>query len=95
MEPRNEKERGQQCTLPVYRDAGFELFDAATTASAFRKETIMKGIRIYYIYSRYSNPTVVSAEEEIMNLEKCSWALLTQTGMSAIDTSAISISERQ
>ena len=23
--------------MPVYRDAGFELFDAATTADAFRK----------------------------------------------------------
>ncbi len=43
-----------------------------------------------YIYSRYRNPTVVSAEEEIMKLENCQWALLTQSGMSAIDT-ALSI----
>jgi cystathionine beta-lyase/cystathionine gamma-synthase len=72
--------------MPVYRDAGFELFDASTTESAFTNETEHERDPDYYIYSRYRNPTVVSAEEEIMKLEKCSWALLTQTGMSAIDT---------
>ena len=76
--------------MPVYRDAGFELFDAATTAEAFRKETEHEREPDKYIYSRYRNPTVVSAEEEIMKLEGCKWALLTQSGMSAIDT-AVSI----
>lgn len=75
---------------PVYRDAGFELFDAQTTADAFRKETEHSRVPDRYIYSRYRNPTVVSAEEEIMKLEGCEWALLTQSGMSAIDT-ALSI----
>lgn len=75
---------------PVYRDAGFELFDAGTTAGAFRKETEHEREPDKYIYSRYRNPTVVSAEEEIMKLEGCEWALLTQSGMSAIDT-AISV----
>jgi cystathionine beta-lyase/cystathionine gamma-synthase len=72
--------------MPVYRDAGFELFDAATTEGAFRMETGHERDPDYFIYSRYRNPTVVSAEEEIMKLEKCNWALLTQSGMSAIDT---------
>jgi len=76
--------------MPVYRDAGFELYDAKTTADAFRKETDHQRDPDMYIYSRYRNPTVVSAEEEIMNLEGCEWALLTQSGMSAIDT-ALSI----
>ena len=76
--------------MPVYRDAGFELFDAGTTAAAFKKETEPKREPDNYIYSRYRNPTVVSAEEEIMRLEGCDWALLTQSGMSAIDT-ALSI----
>src|SRR5665647_773513 len=76
--------------MPVYRDAGFELFDAETTAGAFREEGALQREPDNYIYSRYRNPTVVSAEEEIMKLEKCEWALLTQSGMSAIDT-AISI----
>ena len=76
--------------MPVYRDAGFELFDAQTTADAFRKETEHARQPDIYIYSRYRNPTVESAEEEIMKLEGCKWALLTQSGMSAIDT-ALSI----
>src|SRR5674476_1122076 len=76
--------------MPVYRDAGFELYDAKTTADAFRKETEHSRKPDLYIYSRYRNPTVVSAEEEIMKLEGSEWALLTQSGMSAIDT-ALSI----
>ncbi len=75
---------------PIYRDAGFELYDAETTAETFRKETDHQREPDKYIYSRYRNPTVVSAEEEIMKLEGCEWALLTQSGMSAIDT-ALSI----
>ena len=76
--------------MPVYRDAGFELYDAKTTADAFKKESEHSREPDIYIYSRYRNPTVVSAEEEIMKLEGCEWALLTQSGMSAIDT-ALSI----
>jgi len=76
--------------MPVYRDAGFELYDALTNADAFSKETEHSREPELYIYSRYRNPTVVSAEEEIMKLEGCGWALLTQSGMSAIDT-ALSI----
>jgi cystathionine beta-lyase/cystathionine gamma-synthase len=79
--------------MPVYRDAGFELFDAETTAAAFRKETENEREPDRYIYSRYCNPTVVSAENEIIKLENCNWALLTQSGMSAIDT-ALSIFQR-
>jgi cystathionine beta-lyase/cystathionine gamma-synthase len=79
--------------IPVYRDAGFELFDAETTAGAFRKETEHDREPDKYIYSRYRNPTVVSAEEEIMKLEGSDWALLTQSGMSAIDT-AVSIFQK-
>ena len=75
---------------PVYRDAGFELYDADTTKGAFIRETENERIPELYIYSRYRNPTVVEAEEEIMKLETCKWALLTQSGMSAIDT-AVSI----
>jgi cystathionine beta-lyase/cystathionine gamma-synthase len=76
--------------MPVYRDAGFELFNADMTSRAFENEKNAEREPEYYIYSRYRNPTVVSAEEEIMKLEGCNWALLTQSGMSAIDT-ALSI----
>ncbi len=71
--------------IPVYRDAGFELFDAETASEAFRKETDNERVPDIYIYSRYRNPTVVAAEEEIMKLEKSEWAILTESGMSAID----------
>ena len=72
--------------VPVYRDSGFELTDAVTTEGVFRSETENEREPDLYIYSRYRNPTVVAAEEEIMKLEGCQWALLTQSGMSAIDT---------
>jgi O-acetylhomoserine/O-acetylserine sulfhydrylase-like pyridoxal-dependent enzyme len=55
--------------IPVYRDAGFELYDAETASSAFKKETDPERDPDLYIYSRYRNPTVVAAEEEIMKLE--------------------------
>ena len=76
--------------VPVYRDSGFELYNAELTSETFKKETENEREPENYIYSRYRNPTVVSAEEEIMKLEGCQWALLTQSGMSAIDT-AVSV----
>jgi cystathionine beta-lyase/cystathionine gamma-synthase len=79
--------------VPVYRDSGFELYDAGTIADAFISELTPEREPALYIYSRYRNPTIVSAEEEIMKIEKCNWALLTQTGMSAIDT-AVSIFQK-
>jgi cystathionine beta-lyase/cystathionine gamma-synthase len=79
--------------IPVYRDAGFELSNAETASGAFRHEADNKREPDIYIYSRYRNPTVVAAEEEIMKLEASAWALLTQSGMSAIDT-ALSIFQK-
>jgi len=84
------KKEVNSARMPIYRDAGFELFDAETTANAFKQETENEREPDNYIYSRYRNPNVVSAEEEIMKLEGCNWTLLTQSGMSAIDT-ALSI----
>ncbi|MGC9471500.1 MAG: trans-sulfuration enzyme family protein [Bacteroidales bacterium] len=75
---------------PVYRDSGFRLDDATVTASAFRDEQEQERKPGYYIYSRYRNPTVVAVEEQLMNIEQSEWALLMQSGMSAIDT-ALSI----
>lgn len=71
--------------VPVYRDSGFELESAMKTAEAFRRESDNERDPEMFIYSRYRNPTVVAAEEEIMKLEGSAWALLTQSGMSAID----------
>jgi cystathionine beta-lyase/cystathionine gamma-synthase len=79
--------------IPVYRDAGFELFDADTASGAFNSETSNEREPELYIYSRYRNPTVVAAEEEILKIEGARWALLTQSGMSAIDV-ALSIFQK-
>jgi len=79
--------------IPVYRDAGFELYDPETASSAFSRETNPERDPEFYIYSRYRNPTVVAAEEEIMKLEKAKWALLAQSGMAAIDI-AVSIFQK-
>jgi len=70
---------------PVYRDAGFELPSAEATSSAFAAEADHEREPDRYIYSRYRNPTVVAAEEAIMKTEGSQWALLSQSGMAAID----------
>lgn len=70
---------------PIYRNAGFELETSERTASAFVSETSHEREPEYYIYSRYRNPTVVSAEETIMKIEGSRWALLAESGMAAID----------
>jgi len=81
------KKQVNSTRTPVYRDAGFELSDAGLTSDAFRREKENEHVPERFIYSRYRNPTVIEAEEVIMKLEGSAWALLTQSGMSAIDTS--------
>jgi cystathionine beta-lyase/cystathionine gamma-synthase len=71
--------------VPVYRDAGFVLGDAATTSEVFEQEADHERHPGKYIYSRYRNPTVVAAEEELISLEGSNWALMAQSGMAAID----------
>ncbi|HCC71794.1 MAG TPA: hypothetical protein DEQ09_11690 [Bacteroidales bacterium] len=78
---------------PVYRDAGFELTNADITFEAFQNEKENYYIPEKFIYSRYRNPTILEAEETIMKLVGSNWALLTQSGMSAIDT-ALSIFQK-
>jgi len=70
---------------PIYRDSGFELTTASTTSGAFTAETANEREPDLYIYSRYRNPTVVSAEEAVMMKEGSAWALLAESGMAAID----------
>jgi len=79
--------------MPVYRDAGFELIDADTARQAFQSENDNEHRPENFIYSRYRNPTVVEAEEVLMKIEGSEWALLTQSGMSAIDT-ALSVFQK-
>lgn len=70
---------------PVYRDTGFYLENNEKTISAFAEETNHPHDPTNYIYSRYRNPTIVSVENQLKKIENANWALLTQSGMSAID----------
>jgi len=78
---------------PIYRDAGFHLKDADSTGKAFKAEVQHIREPDTYIYSRYRNPTVVSVEEQVMELEKSKWSLLCESGMAAIDI-ALSIFQK-
>ncbi|HNX66432.1 MAG TPA: PLP-dependent aspartate aminotransferase family protein [Bacteroidales bacterium] len=80
---KKQEEKGPR--TPIYRNAGFELETSDKTASAFISETENEHVPEQYIYSRYRNPTVVSAETAVMNVEGCKWALLAESGMAAID----------
>ncbi|MCA1755888.1 MAG: aminotransferase class V-fold PLP-dependent enzyme [Bacteroidales bacterium] len=71
--------------VPVYRDAGFVLGDAATTSEVFAQEAEHERHPGKYIYSRYRNPTVIAAEDELISIEGSNWALMAQSGMAAID----------
>lgn len=71
--------------VPVYRDAGFVLSNAETTSDIFEKEADHERHPGKYIYSRYRNPTVVAAEDELISIEGSRWALIAQSGMAAID----------
>ncbi|MFH2001343.1 MAG: PLP-dependent transferase [Planctomycetota bacterium] len=79
------KNRAIGHSTPLYRDAGFVLGDIETTKKAFTHELDHPRSPDEYIYSRYRNPTLVSAEERIMAIEGSAFALLTSSGMAAID----------
>lgn len=75
---------------PLYRDAGFYLVDIPTMKKAFTDELNHHRDPELYIYSRYRNPNVAAAEDQLMKIEGAEWALLTQSGLAAIDV-ALSI----
>ena len=70
---------------PLYRDTGFYLENNKITAAAFAEELNHPHEPSSYIYSRYRNPTIVAVEKQLSEVEESEWALLTQSGMSAID----------
>jgi cystathionine beta-lyase/cystathionine gamma-synthase len=88
------KEKSVKTTrTPIYRDAAFFLEAEETMKQAFKDEKDHQRSPGLYIYSRYRNPTVVAAEDRLMQLEGARWGLLTQSGMSAIDV-ALSIFQK-
>ncbi|MFN8242318.1 MAG: PLP-dependent transferase [Bacteroidales bacterium] len=79
------KERKINSSRMLSAIRGFSYLARGQLQGVFKNETDHQREPDLYIYSRYRNPTVVAAEEEVMKVEKCNWALLTQTGMSTID----------
>ena len=70
---------------PLYRDSGFFFESADDLKAAFTEEASHPIEPTQYIYARYRTPTLVACEEKLATLEDSKWALLTSSGMSAID----------
>ena len=72
--------------LPIYRNAGF-LFDTiGEAADVFAKEEEYPQSADRFSYSRYGNPNVAETEDLLAEMEGSEWAVLTASGMAAIDT---------
>ena len=78
---------------PIYRDVGFCFESIAQAEKAFKDEGAKPQSSSNFIYTRYGNPNVVETEADIAKLEGSEWALLTSSGMSAIDA-ALSIFQK-
>ncbi len=79
--------------LPIYRNAGF-LFDTiGEAADVFAREEEYPQSADRFSYSRYGNPNVAETEELLAEIEGAEWAVLTGSGMAAIDT-ALSVFQR-
>jgi len=67
-------------TTPIYETTTF-LFDSAEEVRAYNE-----GRSARFLYSRYSNPTVVAVEKTIAALEGAETAMLLSSGMAATST---------
>lgn len=70
---------------PIYRDAGFCFNDIDQALKARQEEIAYPQSSSDYIYSRYGNPTIIETEKKLASLEESKWAILSSSGMSAID----------
>ncbi len=70
---------------PIYRDSGFYFSDIDQALKARQEENAYPQSSSDYIYSRYGNPTVMETEKKLASLEGSKWAILSSSGMSAID----------
>ncbi|HVC20811.1 MAG TPA: aminotransferase class I/II-fold pyridoxal phosphate-dependent enzyme [Vicinamibacterales bacterium] len=67
-------------TTPIYETTTF-VFESAAEVRAFNEGRSAK-----YLYSRYANPTIVSAEHKVAALDRAEAALLFASGMAATAT---------
>ena len=70
---------------PIYRDVGFRFSDIDQALKAHQEEVSYPQSSNAYIYSRYGNPTIIDTEKKLASLEGSKWAILSSSGMSAID----------
>lgn len=75
----------QSRRTPIYRDAGFVFDTIEQSQQAFDIEHSDPRHNDYVFYTRYANPNVMAAEQAVARLEGSEWAMLTASGMSAID----------
>src|SRR5438094_4378291 len=67
-------------TTPIYETTTF-VFDSAEEVVAYNEGRSAK-----YLYSRYTNPTVISAERKLAALDRAEAALLFSSGQGATTT---------
>lgn len=80
----------------VYRGANYPIY-SSTTFAVEKSDDYDKFIGDqdeFYIYSRYSNPTVRNVEEKIAVLEKAEDAVLFSSGMAAITTAILAFAKQ-
>ncbi len=71
-------------TLPIYETTTYVFKDAAEV------EAFQAGKSDRYLYSRYSNPTVVGVEKKLAAIDGAEAALLLSSGMAAVTTAVLS-----
>lgn len=72
-------------TLPIYETTTY-VFESAADLLAYQH-----GKNEQFIYSRYSNPTVVGVEKKLAAIEGAEAAILLSSGMAAVTTAVLSV----
>jgi cystathionine beta-lyase/cystathionine gamma-synthase len=80
---------------PIYRDAGFVFDSIEQSKQAFTEEQAYPQSSKQFIYTRYGNPTVIETEQAIAKIEGSAWAILTASGMAAIDVALALFHQRE
>ncbi len=79
-----------------YRAANYPIYQSTTFAveKSDNYEKFIGDEEEFYIYSRYSNPTVRNAEEKLASLENTEDAILFSSGMAAITTAILTFAQK-
>src|SRR5437868_12186075 len=72
-------------TLPIYETTTF-VFENAEQVKAYNEGRSQR-----FLYSRYSNPTIVAVEQTIAGLERAESAMLLSSGMAATATALLAL----